>query len=286
MSVKNVSYRSLMIFLYALFLLLFVACSIVFFTGCEKQHTPPVSKTQPPAAAEAPKQQPGGHFHADGTWHAEPHAPPQEQAVVENTPPPAAVAPDNPEGLPYPMTDENRHQWKTVLTAADEDPELLQRLLPRTEAQGEEMLTNMMNCNSNETGYRNVRAAIYSELCKIAPNNYVWFINATIWLPQQTDTEKRVVIEYYEAAKRLAKAQGQRIQTNYLGHYYRDLGEYEKAIAEIRDQWDLLQDLQRTGRTNRGTFRRFLALEEADRLQKRLEEQRSKKNETQRLSEK
>ena len=86
MSVKNVSYRSLVIFLSALFLLLLIAGFFVFFSGCQQQSPPPVSKTQPPSAAEAPQQQPGGHFHADGTWHAGPHEADAPQPPVKNTP--------------------------------------------------------------------------------------------------------------------------------------------------------------------------------------------------------
>ena len=271
-------------------LLAVIVCGLFYARQVSKQEPVKVYKVVEVENPETPKPPPpgetaeSGHWHGD-EWHTEPHAPPLPEETVENTLSaiqpqlPAPVQPGSPQAtLPYPMTDDNRHQWETVLAAADEDPELLQTLLPRTEAQGREMISNIANCQQNENRFGNIKAAIYRELCKIAPNDYVWFINAAVYLPQQTDTEKRVVIEYWEEAKQLAKAQGQRIQTDYLGHYYRDLGEYEKAIAEIRDQWDLLQELRRTGRDHRGTFRRFLALEEADRLQKLLDEQRSRQD--------
>ena len=87
MSLKISSARSLVIFLPLFFFLLLLACGVVFLMGCQQQNTPPVSKTQPPSAAETPKQpQPGGHFHADGTYHAGPHEAHAPQPPVKNAP--------------------------------------------------------------------------------------------------------------------------------------------------------------------------------------------------------
>ena len=78
--------------------LVFIAGGLLYVQFVQRQASRDIQRTQDileqrdtPQTGEAePQTEAGGHFHADGTWHAEPHAP----ATPKPAPPSAVTAQD------------------------------------------------------------------------------------------------------------------------------------------------------------------------------------------------
>ena len=286
---KILSDRNLVIFVSVFFFMLLLGCGTVFLMGCEKQEPPPVSKAEPPAPAEPPKQpQPGGHFHEDGTFHAEPHAPSQAQEVVEDTPP-AAVEPANPEGLPYPMTPENRDIWIARITEAASDPALLEKLLPETKERAFEIvehhLANSIGVGSPE-GIIFLKA-MWRKMAARYPNDGDILYWHSICLPAKTLAEKRAYAEVWERLKRINDAEGIHItsgrrKTGNLSQFYLELGEGEKALENMIEQSQRLIAVRQAGIHDRYMYHGLLVRgsnsEIAD-LRRQLRDLRAKKGE-------
>ena len=249
---KILSDRNLVIFVSVFFLMLLLGCSTVFLMGCEKQKPPPVSKAAPPVPAEPPKQpQPGGHFHEDGTFHADPHAPSQAQEVVEDTPP-AAVEPVNPERLPYPMTPENRDIWIARVTEAASDPALLEKLLPETKERAFEALQHLANSVGSTPESLVFKRAMWRKMAARYPNDGDILYMHTRYVAGKTLAEKRAYTEVWERLKRINDTEGihitsDRRKTGNLSQFYLELGEGEKALENMIEQSQRLIAVRQAG---------------------------------------
>ena len=247
----------------------------------QNRKTATETKEVPPAHA--------GHFHADGTFHAEPHAPGEPPATAQGrdtvppdseAPPPPLTREELPDVLPYPMTLENRHVWEALLTEATTDPALMERLIPDTEEKIYVLLRNLSNSVNTQID-RKVSRAAYRKLHAINPND--WRVLKTLanfaCFPFQTREDRLEYIRLMEQAKTLAKAQGIQMTTPHLSFAYRDLGMLEKAVAEGFEQWELLEKLTRERRANGSNQVGLMHIGDVLILEEQLEKQRqSQKN--------
>ena len=165
----------------------------------------PSVQTQPPGGEDTAQ---AGHFHADGTYHAEPHAPGEPPATASGrdtlppdseAPPPPLTRSERPDALPYPMRLENRHVWEALLTEATTDPALMERLIPDTEEKIYVLLRNISNSVNSQID-RKVSLAAYRKLHAINPND--WRVLDTLaglaCLPFQTREDRLEYIRYME----------------------------------------------------------------------------------------
>ena len=201
--------------------------------GCEP--TAPRTPPTPPPAIEPPAPAPQENTPAP--------APPHEQEIAAVPAPPAVEPPAPPETAEAddtrpPITDANGEWWETYLNAAAAEPERLAQLIPDTK---DELWA--LNGVLQITAHDAVRAAVYRKMLRWEPNNPWLYRNLTAYLPQQTRTEKLAVIRVWEEGKRVAKAQVHLIQTADLAILYCKVGEYEKGIAEAREQQVLIPEL-------------------------------------------
>ena len=209
------------------------ALSLWFSSGCDptSQRIPPTS----PPAVEPPAPAPQENTPAP--------APPHEQEIAAVPAPPAEEPPAPPETAEAddtrpPITDANGEWWETHLNAAAADPERLAQLIPDTK---DELWA--LNGVLQITADNAVKAAVHRKLIRWEPDNPWLYRGLAIYLPQQTRTEKLAAIRVWEAGKRVAKAQGHLLQTSVLAILYCEVGEYEKGIAEAREQQSLIPEL-------------------------------------------
>ena len=210
-----------------------VLVSLWLCAGCE----PPAPRTPPtpPPAVEPPAPAPQENTPAP--------APPHEQEIAAVPAPPAEEPPAPPETAEAddtrpPITDANGEWWETHLNAAAADPERLAQLIPDTK---DELWA--LNGVLQITADNAVKAAVHRKLIRWEPDNPWLYRGLAIYLPQQTRTEKLAAIRVWEAGKRVAKAQGHLLQTSVLAILYCEVGEYEKGIAEAREQQSLIPEL-------------------------------------------
>ena len=209
-----------------------VLVSLWLCAGCE----PPAPRTlpTPPPAVEPPAPAPQENTPAP----APPHE--QEIAAVPATVTEEPAAPlgeaEGDDTIP-PITEENWEWWTTHLNAAAAEPERLAQLIPDTK---DELwrLPGMLNHVAPA-----VHAAIHRKMIRWEPDNPWLYRGLAIYLPQQTHPEKLAAIRAWEAGKRVAKAQGHLLQTSVLAILYCEVGEYEKGIAEAREQQFLIPEL-------------------------------------------
>ena len=209
------------------------ALSLWFSSGCDptSQRIPPT----PPPVVEPPAPAPQENTPAP--------APPHEQEIAAVPAPPAEEPPAPPETAETddtrpPITDANGEWWETHLNAAAADPERLAQLIPDTK---DELWA--LNGVLQITADNAVKAAVHRKLIRWEPDNPWLYRGLAIYLPQQTRTEKLAAIRAWEAGKRVAKAQGHLLQTSVLAILYCEVGEYEKGIAEAREQRTLIPEL-------------------------------------------
>lgn len=168
-----------------------------------------------------------------------------------------------------PITEENWEWWTTHLNAAAADPKRLAALLPDTRAELWR-LPGMLNHVEPA-----VHAALYRKMIRWEPNNPWLYRNLTAYLPQQTRTEKLAVIRVWEEGKRVAKAQGHLIQTADLARLYCEIGEYEKGIAEAREQQALMPELVKRIPHHQFVYIGLMRGPMIEQYERRLEEQRA-----------
>ena len=260
--------------------------------------TPPPVQEPPPEThstePQAPQSGQAGHFHPDGTYHAEPHAPGEPPATApgrdtvppdSEAPPPPLTREELPDVLPYPMTQENRHIWDTLATQAVEDEVLLQKLLPDTKEKAFETLTHLHN-SVNDLDLASIfKAAMWRKMVSLYPNDPEVLFMYTRYMPRgprATRAEKQAFVAHWERLKRLNDEHGIPLtselrKTHGLSQAYVDLGEYEKAIQNIHGQNDWKAALRRAGiyyqRINHGLLPRGTVIE----LQKLLDAQRQQR---------
>ena len=209
------------------------ALSLWFSSGCDptSQRIPPT----PPPAVEPPAPAPQENPPAP--------APPHEQEIAAGPAPPEEEPPAPPETAEAddtrpPITDANGEWWETHLNAAADNPARLAALIPDTKTE-----LWALNGVLQITADNAVKAAVHRKLIRWEPDNPWLYRGLAIYLPQQTRTEKLAAIRAWEAGKRVAKAQGHLLQTSVLAILYCEVGEYEKGIAEAREQRTLIPEL-------------------------------------------
>ena len=235
-----------------------VLVSLSLAAGCE----PPTQRT-PPTAVETPAPPPQANTPAPAPPHepeaeappAEPAAPPEETEGDDTTPP---------------ITDANGEWWETHLNAAAADRERLATLIPDTK---DELWA--LNGVLQITADNAVRAAVLRKMIRWEPNNPWLYRGLAIYLPQQTRTEKLAVIRVWEEGKQVAKAQGHLIQTSGLARLYCEVGEYEKGIAEAREQQALIPELVKRIPHHQFVYIGLMRGPMIEQYERRLEEQRA-----------
>ena len=230
-----------------------ILVSVWLSAGCE----PPAERTPPtptPATAqrETTRDAPAPPHESEGEA---PPAPPETAAADDTTPP---------------ITDANGEWWETHLNAAAADPERLATLIPDTK---DELWA--LNGVLQITADNAVRAAVLRKMIRWEPNNPWLYRGLAIYLPQQTRTEKLAVIRVWEEGKRVAKAQGHLIQTSGLARLYCEVGEYEKGIAEAREQQALIPKLVKRIPHHQFVYIGLMRGPMIEQYERRLEEQRA-----------
>ena len=230
-----------------------ILVSVWLSVGCE----PPAERTPPTPtpAAETPAPTSAGTRDAPAPTHEPEAAAPPGEAEEDDTRPP--------------ITEANWEWWTTHLNAAAADPKRLAALLPDTRAELWR-LPGMLNHVEPA-----VHAALYRKMIRWEPNNPWLYRNLTAYLPQQTRTEKLAVIRVWEEGKRVAKAQGHLIQTADLARLYCEIGEYEKGIAEAREQQALIPELVKRIPHHQFVYVGLMPSPMIEQYERQLEEQRA-----------
>jgi len=193
---------------------------------------------------------------SDGNlWHAD-----EEEAVEIEEPeaPPTLTRSElggRAEALPYPMTPSNRHVWDALVTEAAEDPELMQKLLPDTKEKAYETMTALMNSWAPLEIQSPFKKAMWRKMAALYPNDAEVLVMATIYMPygpRASRAEKEAYVAHWERLKRLNDEQGIPItspfrKTHSLSQTYIDLGEYDKALQNIKEQQERIAALNRAG---------------------------------------
>ena len=252
------------------------------------QTPPPVQETH----STEPNAKPTEPTHAEH-FHPEPHAPAELPPTAQgrDTLPPDSEAPpplthsELPDTLPYPMTQENRHIWDTLVTQAVEDEALLQKLLPHTKEKAFETLTHLHN-SVNDLDLASIfKAAMWRKMVSLYPNDpEVLFLYSRHMPtgPRATRAEKQAFVVHWERLKRLNDEHGIPLtsdlrKTHSLSQTYIDLGEYEKTIQNIHEQNDRKSALRRAGIHDRFMNHGILPRGTAFELQKLLDPQRQQR---------
>ena len=242
-----------------------ILVSVWLSAGCEPpaEHTSPT----PTPATETPAPTSAATRDAPAPPHepeaAAPPAPPTEEPPA---PPETAAADDT----TPPITDANGEWWETHLNAAAADRERLATLIPDTK---DELWA--LNGVLQITADNAVRAAVLRKMIRWEPNNPWLYRGLAIYLPQQTRTEKLAVIRVWEEGKQVAKAQGHLIQTSGLARLYCEVGEYEKGIAEAREQQALIPELVKRIPHHQFVYIGLMRGPMIEQYERRLEEQRA-----------
>lgn len=240
---------------------LLVLVSVLLWAGCEPntQRTPPPTPSAetpaPTSAATRDAPAPPHEPEAAAPPAEEPPAPPETAAADDTTPP---------------ITDANGEWWETHLNAAAANPERLATLIPDTK---DELWA--LNGVLQITADNAVRAAVLRKMIRWEPNNPWLYRGLAIYSPQQTRTEKLAVIRVWEEGKHVAKAQGHLIQTSGLARLYCEVGEYEKGIAEAREQQALIPELVKRIPHHRFVYIGLMRGPMIEQYERRLEEQRA-----------
>ena len=241
-----------------LILSIILLLSSFIFQGCSGCAQNDAQKTP----IDAPEQEAvGGHFHADGTWHADPLPEPARIDAplpvtdIPTEPPPKLTREDLPETLPYPMTPSNRHVWDALVTEAVKDPELMQKLLPKTKERVNETVSHLANSFAQHEVKWDFQGAMWQKMAERYPNDpeVLWMHSRHLYRGDKaTHAEKQAYIDLWERIKKLNNEQGISLtsglrKTHGLSQYYVDLGQYEKAIENIHEQNDWKEALRRAG---------------------------------------
>ena len=251
---------------YAMICVGLILVSVWLSVGCE----PPAERT-PPTPTPAAETPATAQQETTPDAPAPPHesgaaAPPALPAEEPPAPPETAAADDT----TPPITDANGEWWETHLNAAAADRERLATLIPDTK---DELwaLNGVLQITADNV----VRAAVLRKMIRWEPNNPWLYRNLTAYLPQQTRTEKLAVIRVWEEGKRVAKAQGHLIQTSGLARLYCEVGEYEKGIAEAREQQALIPELVKRIPHHQFVYVGLMPWPMIEQYERRLEEQRA-----------
>ena len=244
-----------------------ILVSVWLSVGCE----PPAERT-PPTPTPAAETPATAQQETTPDAPAPPHeskgeAPPAPPPTEEPPAPPETAAADD---TTPPITDANGEWWETHLNAAAADPERLATLIPDTK---DELwaLNGVLQITTDNA----VRAAVLRKMIRWEPNNPWLYRGLAIYLPQQTRTEKLAVIRVWEEGKRVAKAQGHLIQTSGLARLYCEVDEYEKGIAEAREQQALIPELVKRIPHHQFVYVGLMPWPMIEQYERRLEEQRA-----------
>jgi len=150
------------------------------------------------------------------------------------------------------MTPSNRHVWDALVTEAAEDAELMQKLLPDTKEKAFETATHLANSWAPFELKSDFEEAMWRKLAALYPNDPEVLFMAAIGMPWGTRAEKEAFVAHWERLKRLNDEQGTPLTselraTSYLSQVYLDLGEYDKAIQNIKEQNARIAALERAG---------------------------------------
>ena len=152
------------------------------------------------------------------------------------------------------MTDTDIQHWKELVTRAIDDPDLLQRLLPDTKERAIETAINLSN--SVSPGVQALfETAMWHKLAEIYPNDPEVLYSHSISLPRgvhATLEELREFTSFWEHLKEQNDAHNLPLlspfrKTHGLSQAYIDLGEYEKAIVNIKEQYERIDAMMASG---------------------------------------
>ena len=165
------------------------------------------------------------------------------------------------------MSQENRHIWNTLVTQAVEDEALLQKLLPHTKEKAFETIPPLANSFVELEVKWAFQGAMWRKMVSLYPNDpEVLFLYSRHMPtgPRATRAEKQAFVAHWERLKRLNDEHGIPLtsglrKTHSLSQTYIDLGEYDKAIQNIKEQHERIAALKRAGIHDRFMMRGILA---------------------------
>lgn len=209
---------------------------------------------------------------------------PQLEKIV---PPPKLTRDQLPEALPYPMTNANQHVWSAMVTEAVKDQKLMEQLLPDTIEKA--FKANAYSSTSVEDfDVINVfKAALWRKMERLYPNNgnvIYEYLTYVAYKPHGSRAEKEHFVDVWERLKRINDEEGVHIassrrHTYGLSRAYTDLGEYDKAVENIKEQNARKDELRRLGLSYRsmhlGTMRHISLVRK---IQREEEEKNKKRN--------
>jgi len=212
----------------------------------------------------APQDAASAEPETEGYWHgdvliADAHPTNDGEAVETEEPevPPTLTRSElggRAEALPYPMTHTNHHLRKALVTEAAEDPALMQKLLPDTKEKAFETATHLANSVGVEIQLA-FEEAMWQKMAALYPNDAeVLFMHSAFLVPryEATRAEQQAYVDIWERIKRLNDEQGIPItsglrKTHSLSQTYIDLGEYDKALQNVKEQNERLAALRSAG---------------------------------------
>ena len=206
-------------------------------------------------------------------------------------PPPKLTRDQLPEALPYPMTHANQHVWSAMVTEAVKDPELMEQLLPDTVEKA--FKANAYSSASVEDfdDINIFKAALWRKMAGLYPNNgnvLYEYLTYVAYKPHGSRAEKEHFVDVWERLKRINDEEGihissRRRHTYGLSRAYTDLGEYDKAVENIKEQNARKDELRRLGLDYRsmhlGTMRHVSLVREIQREEETKNKQRNQKGE-------
>ena len=167
-----------------------------------------------------------------------------------------------PEQLPIPITPLNKDIWDALLLESEIDPELLESLLPDTKEKALQIWINLSRKGAGKSNKYAFRKALWHKMTELYPNDpeVLWQYTKSLFPHKDASrAEKMAYIASWERLKKLNDAQdvhpaSELRKTSGLSQLYIDVGEYDKAIQNIREQNKWLRALKAAGGANKTMY--------------------------------
>ncbi len=178
-----------------------------------------------------------------------------EEPIVEKPAPTPLPAPDVLPDVPPPLTVENKKIWGAFITEAVKDPIIFEKIMPKTPKEAFKFWEYIHSYVESDY-YYDFKKALWREMSERFPNDpEMLFMHSMASHPGSTGAtreQKLAYIALWERLKKLNDAHNIPItsglrKTAYLSQFYIDVGEYDKAIQNIKEQDDRIDALHRAG---------------------------------------
>ena len=218
--------------------------------GCDRKSDPP----------QTPVQRPTPLIPSERLSDKEPPdlvpEPVEEPIVEEPEPLPTPLpVPDVLPEVPPAMTYENKNIWSAFITEAFNDEQLFEKIIPASPKEAFKFMEYVHRYV--ESDYRmDFTTAFWREMADRLPNDpEMLFMHSTYSGLGRTDATREQKLEYIALWERLKKLNdannippmsGLR-KTHNLSQFYIDVGEYDKAIENIKEQNARIEKLEAAG---------------------------------------